>query len=504
MRPFYENLPFLTIFLPLLCGVASAAIRDGKKAYRLTLTSAAAVAVLSAVLLYYVYTQDVSFTYTMGRFAAPYGNAVKAGPWQALLCTMFAVVMGLSLLGGGHSLFHDILPEKQGLYFVMANMTLAGLLALVYTNDMFTAYVFIEITTISACAMVMAKDTGPNLIATIRYLFMSLLGSGLFLIGLTLLNSIAGYLLMEPLAKAVAILAELGKFHRPLIVSMGLMTVGLGIKGAMFPFHLWLPDAHGGTTTASSAILSGLVLKGYIALLVTLMLRVFGLELMRRTGLCNVLLVLGLLGMIFGSLAAMREYHVKRMLANSSVAQIGYIFMGLGLGTEAGVAAACFHVLVHAACKPLLFICAGRLSTVSGYHRSLKNLRGSAYRDVAAGVGFTVGAMSMIGIPLLGGFVSKLYLSRAAVDSPAVAAVLLTIAVSTVLNALYYVPAVLAIWVRPPWDEVHLILRSVKPEDLKFDRSFFTAAAALTVLIVLLGIVYHPILNVIRAGIRLM
>ncbi len=504
MRPFYENLPFLTIFLPLLCGVASAAIRDGKKAYRLTLISAAAVAVLSAVLLYYVYTQDVSFTYTMGRFAAPYGNAVKAGPWQALLCTMFAVVMGLSLLGGGHSLFHDILPEKQGLYFVMANMTLAGLLALVYTNDMFTAYVFIEITTISACAMVMAKDTGPNLIATIRYLFMSLLGSGLFLIGLTLLNSIAGYLLMEPLAKAVAILAELGKFHRPLIVSMGLMTVGLGIKGAMFPFHLWLPDAHGGTTTASSAILSGLVLKGYIALLVTLMLRVFGLELMRRTGLCNVLLVLGLLGMIFGSLAAMREYHVKRMLANSSVAQIGYIFMGLGLGTEAGVAAACFHVLVHAACKPLLFICAGRLSTVSGHHRSLKNLRGSAYRDVAAGVGFTVGAMSMIGIPLLGGFVSKLYLSRAAVDSPAVAAVLLTIAVSTVLNALYYVPAVLAIWVRPPWDEVHLILRSVKPEDLKFDRSFFTAAAALTVLIVLLGIVYHPILNVIRAGIRLM
>ncbi|WP_295859791.1 complex I subunit 5 family protein [uncultured Oscillibacter sp.] len=504
MRPLYENLPFLTIFLPLLCGVASAAIRDGKKAYRLTLISAAAVAVLSAALLYFVYTQDVSFTYTMGRFAAPYGNAVKAGPWQALLCTMFAVVMGLSLLGGGHSLFHDILPEKQGLYFVMANMTLAGLLALVYTNDMFTAYVFIEITTISACAMVMAKDTGPNLIATIRYLFMSLLGSGLFLIGLTLLNSIAGYLLMEPLAKAVAILAELGKFHRPLIVSMGLMTVGLGIKGAMFPFHLWLPDAHGGTTTASSAILSGLVLKGYIALLVTLMLRVFGLELMRRTGLCNVLLVLGLLGMIFGSLAAMREYHVKRMLANSSVAQIGYIFMGLGLGTEAGVAAACFHVLVHAACKPLLFICAGRLSTVSGHHRSLKNLRGSAYRDVAAGVGFTVGAMSMIGIPLLGGFVSKLYLSRAAVDSPAVAAVLLTIAVSTVLNALYYVPAVLAIWVRPPWDEVHLILRSVKPEDLKFDRSFFTAAAALTVLIVLLGIVYHPILNVIRAGIRLM
>ena len=239
-------------------------------------------------------------------------------------------------------------------------------------------------------AFLIFRSTEATLVQT-----MSLLGSGLFLIGLTLLNSVTGYLLMEPLAKAVAILAELGQYQRPLVVSIGLMVVGLGIKGAMFPFHLWLPDAHGGATTSSSAILSGLVLKGYIVLLITLMTRVFGLQLMRKVGVSNILLTLGLLGMIFGSLAAMREYHVKRMLANSSVAQIGYIFMGLGLGTEAGVAAACFHILVHAACKPLLFICAGRLSTVSGHHRSLKNLRGSAYRDVAAGVGFTVGALSM-------------------------------------------------------------------------------------------------------------
>ncbi len=504
MRPFYENLPFICIFIAIICGVLSAVIQDGRKVYRLALMMTAVIAVLSAVLLYFLYTKDVSFVYSMGRFAAPYGNAIKAGPLQALLATAFAIVMGLSLLGGGHSLFHDILPEKQGLYFVMTDLLLAGLLALVYTNDMFTGYVFIEITTIAACALVMAKDTGPNLIATIRYLFMSLLGSGLFLIGLTLLNSVTGYLLMEPLAKAVAILAELGEYQRPLVVSIGLMVVGLGIKGAMFPFHLWLPDAHGGATTSSSAILSGLVLKGYIVLLITLMTRVFGLQLMQKAGVNNILLILGLLGMIFGSLAAMREYHVKRMLANSSVAQIGYIFMGLGLGTEAGVAAACFHILVHAACKPLLFICAGRLSTVSGHHRSLKNLRGSAYRDVAAGVGFTVGALSMIGIPLLGGFVSKLYLSEAALESPFMAAVLLTIAASTVLNALYYVPAILAIWVRPAWEEVQLIMLDVKPEDTRFDRLFFIAAAVFIILIFLLGIVYHPILNVIRAGIRLM
>ncbi len=503
MRPFYENLPFISMFVAILCGVLSSVIRDGRRAYLLALAMTAITTVLSVVLLYYVYTRNVSFVYAMGRFAAPYGNAIKAGPLQALLAAAFSIVMGLSLLGGGRSLSHDILPEKQGLYFVMADLMLAGVLALIYTNDMFTAYVFIEITTIAACAMVMAKDTGPNLIATIRYLFMSLLGSGLFLIGLALLDSIGGYLLMEPLARAVEILAELGQYHRPLIVSIGLMVVGLGIKSAMFPFHLWLPDAHGGATSSSSAILSGIVLKGYVVLIITLMTRVFGLELMREVGVTRILLVAGMLGMIFGSLAAMREYHVKRMLANSSVAQIGYIFMGLGLGTEFGVAAACFHMLVHAICKPLLFLCAGRLSDVSGHHRSLKNLRGSAYRDFGAGVGFTVGALSMIGIPLLGGFVSKLYLSEAALASPYVAVVLLTIAASTVLNALYYVPATLAIWVRPPWEEIREVMRDVKSEDTRFDRSFFTATALFICLIFLLGIVYLPVMNVIYAGIRL-
>ena len=175
-----------------------------------------------------------------------------------------------------------------------------------------------------------------------------------------------------------------------------------------------MPDAHGGATTASSAILSGLVLKGYIVLLLVMILRVFSMELMVELGVTDVILAFGLLGMILGSLAAMRENHIKRMLAYSSVAQVGYIFMGVGLGSIEGLIASCFHILVHACCKPLLFLCAGRLSAVSGHHKSLKNLRGSAYRDIGAGLGFTVGALSMIGIPLFGGFVSKLYFASAA------------------------------------------------------------------------------------------
>lgn len=504
MRAIYESFPFFCIFLAIVFGILSAVIKNGRITYRMTLCMTVVIAVLSAMLLHYVVQNDLSFTYNMGRFSAPFGNAIKVGPLQVLLVLVFSVVMTLSLIGGEKDLFHDILPEKQHFDFVMIDLLMASLLAFAYTNDFFTGYVFIEISTIAACAIVMIKDTGNNLIATIRYLFTSLLGSGLFLIGLVLLYSITGYLLMPQLSTSIASLAATGEYRLPLTVSAGLIMIGLGIKSAMFPFHLWLPGAHGGATTSSSAILSGLVLKGYIVLMIVLMVRVFSLELMVELGITNVILVFGLLGMVFGSISAIREHHIKRMLAYSSVAQIGYIYLGIGLGTEAGFVAACFQIMVHAFCKPLLFCCAGRLSAVSGHHKNLKNLRGSAYRDVIAGVGFTVGALSMVGIPLFAGFVSKLYLANASLASDKMAINLVVIAISTVLNALYYIPAVMAICTKPPAEHDALVLADVEPEALTFDRSFATASVIFILSIFVLGIFYHPITSVIQMGLGML
>lgn len=178
MRPFVENLPFLCIFLGDFDGHRLGRDPPGPCVLLVDGDGAGIIAVLSAVVLQYTYGGNLSFTYSMGRFAAPYGNAIQCGPLQALLAMVFSVVLALALAGGKRDLFHDVLPGKLRLYFTMVNLLEASLLALVYTNDVFTGYVFIEISTIAACALVMAKDNGPNLIATIRYLFMSLLGSG--------------------------------------------------------------------------------------------------------------------------------------------------------------------------------------------------------------------------------------------------------------------------------------------------------------------------------------
>ena len=186
----YYNLPYLSIFLAMGVGIAMSVTKNGRLAYRVTVLSAALISVMSLVFLLMIDRAGVSLSFTMGKFPAPFGNEIRFGPLQGLFASCFSLVMTLAMLGGRTDFFHDVTEKKQGLACVFLLMTLASLLVLTYTNDAFTGYVFIEISTISACALVSVKDRGPTLMATIRYLFMSLLGSGLFLFGLGFLDSL--------------------------------------------------------------------------------------------------------------------------------------------------------------------------------------------------------------------------------------------------------------------------------------------------------------------------
>ena len=491
--PIEYSLPFFCIFLCMVSAILLSVCNSARVSWTVTLFAALASAAMSAVLLAYIVRADEAVAFTMGKFAAPLGNEIRFGPLQALLALCFSLVLALSMLGGRRDMFHDVDEKKMGLACVMLNMVLASLLVLTYTNDVFTAYVFIEISTISACALVMVKDSGATLLATIRYLFMSLLGSGLFLFGVILLYGLTGHLLMPQLGAAVSALMDTGAYRLPLAVSAAMITAGLGIKSAMFPFHRWLPDAHGSATTTSSAVLSGLVLKGYAVLLTTMFTRVFTLEEVRALGLGTPVLLLGFLGMIAGSLYALREGHAKRMLAYSSVAQLGYVFMGIGLCTEAGLAAAVFQIIAHAFTKPLLFASVGRLSCAAGHEKELRSLRGSAWSDPLAGISFGLGALSMVGVPLLAGFTAKLGLASAPDGGWTQAAVLAVLAISSVLNALYYLPALIAVW------------QPVKErKTLERDGAFAVGAVGLMAGLLVLGIFFQPVTEIIERGLALM
>ena len=273
---------------------------------------------------------------------------------------------------------------------------------------------------------------------------MSLLGSGLFLIGIIILYNITGHLLMEPMREKIHELYLTGNYAFPLTVTVGLFAVGLSLKSALWPFSAWLPDAHASATSASSGILSGLVLKSYIFLLLKIFYRVLGMEVVLSTGVLDVLFAFGIGAMVLGSFHALRERDIKRMLAYSSVAQVGYIFAGLGLGTASGALAACVQILVHAVTKPMLFCTAGAFMSVSGGSRDYSDLRGAGRRDPLSGFAFSVGAMSMIGIPLFAGFVTKFSLTRALLGCASwkLWVGILALVLSTVLNALYYIPVI--------------------------------------------------------------
>ena len=374
-----QNFPFFSIIIAMFSGILSCAL-SGKKARNLSLAVIAATTVMSAAVLRFCMGTGESYTYMMGHFPAPWGNEIRAGVLEGLTATVFGVVMLLSVLGGMDHTAEDVEGTKLNLFYVMIDLMLSSLLALIYTNDLFTAYVFVEINTIAGCGLIMIRQKGRSLSAAIRYMIMSQLGSGLFLIGLSMLYDVTGHLLMSPARAAVEAIEAAGSYEIPMLVILAVISVGLAIKSGLYPFHYWIPDTYGYATPTASSILSGLVSKGYIFLLIKIFYRVLGRENVVASRIVNVLFVFGLAGMLMGSLHAILEKDTRRMIAYSSVAQIGYIYMGIGLGTEAGMVAAVFHMFTHSATKALLFISAVGLYEVSGNKKDYKSLRGAGYR----------------------------------------------------------------------------------------------------------------------------
>ncbi|MDE5700349.1 MAG: sodium:proton antiporter [Lachnospiraceae bacterium] len=444
---FIQNFPFFSILLSLGSGVLTSIMN--KKIARLWNTFILVViTVLSAVLFVYMLGVGEPYTFMMGHFPAPWGNEIRAGVLEAGMALFFCLIMLFSLKGGQEHIDAEIEDTKVNLYYIMINLLLSSLLALIYTNDLFTAYVFVEINTISACGLIMITQSGRTIEAATRYMIMASLGSGLLLMGLCILYDITGHLLMSNMKNSIAYVYAQGTYNVPLIASIGMVVVGLAIKSALYPFHTWLPDAYGYSTVSSAAILSSLVSKGYIFLLIKIFFRVVGFEIIVDSKIVNILFVFGLFGMIMGSVNAILENDIRRMIAFSSVAQIGYIYMGLGLGTTIGIVASIFHILSHASTKSLLFIAGVGLTDASGRSKKFDDLTGSGYRNPAAGVAFTIGACSMVGIPLFSGFISKVQFAEAAVQNSLAKMLptLICLAISTVLNAIYFMKTVIRLY----------------------------------------------------------
>ncbi|MBQ1417816.1 MAG: sodium:proton antiporter [Firmicutes bacterium] len=501
-----QNVPAFSILLLMLCGIVCLVL-PRRAARHLADCAIALVAAASVTLLVYFLQGGAAYTYSMGEIGAPFGNELRAGMLEAAVATLFSIVTLLSLMGGRAHLRSDIGRLKVNLYYISTLFLLCSMLALVYTNDIFTAYVFVEINTITACGIVMSKEDGYTLAASMRYFIMSLIGSGLFLISICILYAVTGHLLMSNIQDAVAQLYAQGEYRAPLQVAIALMGVGLSLKSALWPFSSWLPDAHSSASASSSAMLSGLVLKSFIFLMIKIFYRVIGVGIVRTHAVLDLLLVFGILGMVMGSVNALFERDIKRLLAYSSVGQIGYIFCGVGLGTPAGVAAAMVQVAVHATTKAMLFCAAGGLMDASGGSKKFRDIEGAGRRDPYAGVAFIVGTLSMIGIPFFGGFITKLSLVQAAVTVGGWRNLLsiLAIIVSTILTAIYYIN-VLAIIFRAPETAPTKASEKLKEEwkkQVRLDTEYEVAIVLFILLNLAIGLRSDQLMQIITTGLSM-
>ena len=491
---FAVNLPLFCIVASLVCSVISSVL-DGKYARRLSMCLSFAVAVCSLLVLGMVLQNGEPVTYIMGHFPHPWGNEIRMGILESFFSFIFATVMFLCMKGAKIRLTQDLEESKRQFYFVMTDLIQASLLVLVYTNDIFTGYVFIEICTLASCGILMIRQTGRTTLASVRYMIFSLIGSGLFLLGVTILYNITGHLLLPSLHEAAAQLWQAGEYRIPLTSSICLITVGLAIKSGLFPFHYWMPDTYGCATPCSSAILSGLVSKGYIFFLLKVIFSGFGTEVFYGSGVQNVLFVFGICGMIFGSIGAIRENDIFRMLANSSAAQIGYVYLGIGISPEAGVIGALFHILTHAVTKPVLFLSASRLSDAAGGSKRFKDLQGSGYAFPLAGFAFSLGALSMIGIPMTMGFMSKYLLAVAGLEvSVKAVPTLLALALSTILNTFYFARTIIRLYTPGTPLSSATVWKAQAP--------FGLSAICFSLLNLAAGIFASPLIGLLRQGLE--
>ena len=494
---FVQNIPFFSIILSMFSGIVSSVL-SGKNAKRLNTFVVFFVGVMSFVLFLYLMQKGESYIYRMGHFPAPWGNEIRAGGLEAFMAFFFCVIMLCSLIGGRKHLIKEIEENKVNLYYILVNLLLSSLLALIYTNDLFTAYVFVEINTISACGLIMIRQTGRTIEAATRYMIMSLLGSGLLLIGICLLYDLTGHLLMSYIQMEIAIIVEQGMYTVPIILAIAFISIGLAIKSALYPFHSWLPDAYGYSTVSSSAILSSLVSKGYIFLLIKIFYRIIGFAIIRDSKIIHILFAFGICGMIMGSLGAIKENDIRRMIAFSSVAQIGYIYIGIGLGTKLAMTAGIFHIFSHAASKALLFISAVGITDASNESKKFADLTGAGYRNMIAGVGFTIGSLSMVGVPLFSGFISKFMFAQSSLQVPGkMLPALIVLGISTILNTIYFMKTVIRIYT-PAKESTY--------EKIRFftNLSYSVSIICFGIVNVTLGLWSQPIVEMIQTGLDML
>ena len=405
------HLPVLLVVVPLVAAPIAALLNRPRLSW--------AVAVAATLWALYAALELLSQTmaageihYELGGWAAPYGIEYVVDPVNAWVVVIVSLIGALVVPYARVSVEREITEDRIPLFYAAFILCLTGLLGIAVTGDVFNVFVFLEISSLSAYALIALGSDRRALTASFQYLIMGSVGATFIVIGIGLMYVMTGTLNMADLADRLPEVSG----TRTIPVAFTFLTVGITLKLALFPLHLWLPNAYTYAPSAVTAFIASTATKVAVYLLLRFFFTIFGatfsFDVMQ---LDRILMPLALIAIVTMSLVAIYQENVKRLLAYSSVAQIGYMVLGISFASVLGLTAGILHLFNHALMKGALFMSMGCVMYRVGSVR-LERMHGLGRAMPWTMAAFVVGGLSLIGVPFTVGFISKWYLVQAALE----------------------------------------------------------------------------------------
>jgi len=414
--------------------------------------------------------------YKMGNWPPPLGIVMAFDSFSAFMVLIISIIV---FTGSLFSLRYMSNYTGQWKFYTLFMLMTAGMMGICITGDLFNMFVFLEIAAISSYALVAFGVGAEELEASFKYIVMGEIGGLTFLLAIALIYAKTSTLNLADISTSLQVIRHTTFFS----MTLGMMLFAFSIKAALVPFHSWLPDAYPAAPAPISSLLAGICTKVFgIYTTARIVFNVFGLTRANEPMVFNILIGLGLLSIAFAGLTALNQKDYKRLLAYSSISQVGFIMLGFGIGNYYGVVGAILYILAHGLAKGLLFLTSGSVVHATGT-RDLQKLAGLGERMPTTAWSFRIGALSVIGLPPLVGFFAKLLIIMGAIKAGFIWLAILAIVLS-VLSLAYLLKI-----------ESSVFMKKGKIDAKTAPFTMRIAMVFLVVLIVLLGIGFQPIID---------
>ncbi len=406
------HVPALAVVVPLISAPLIVLVRRSTAAWAIA-TAACAFSFAAALLLAAQVLSGGAVSYHLGSWPPPWGIEYRVDVLSAFVLVLVSGIGVVTALYAWRSIAAELPRDQLYLFYALFCLCLSGLLGMTATGDAFNLFVFMEIASLSSYVLIALGRDRRALLAAYQYLVLGTIGATFYVIGVGLLYLVTGTLNIADIADR---LPQAGN-GRAVLAALAFVTVGVSLKLALFPLHFWLPNAYAHAPSAVTAFLAATATKVAVYVLLRFYFGIFGLRLVTESlPMPEILLALSIVAIVSASLVALWQADLKRLFAYSSVAQIGYITLGISLASRDGLTAAVAHLFNHGITKGALFLLIGGIALRAG-SANLECARGLGRRMPLTALGIVIAGLSLIGVPGTAGFVSKWFLVLAAIEA---------------------------------------------------------------------------------------